>query len=261
MLGAAKLRALSLEEPRRFRSDPKFVDAIGNQIGFARELRNPETVHDVGGCQLEKCWRGRRRNAHRNVQFVGGRHLKTGITDFPPELMTHDGYVESGLGFGRILNIKNNARSREKQDGDDQDGDDRPREFDLGAAKDLWRFTAIIVASTTESDDDIKEKTGDDSEDEPGDCEREVRERGDGTGRSGLRRENAGLRIARQQRSAKAQHCDPNSENDSSTLQSRSLGSWEVPTPVEHLMRSEDAKATLKMTHNRLSSPRSRTSL
>jgi hypothetical protein len=93
-------------------------------------------------------------------------------------LMTDDGYIESGFGFGRVLDIKNDARGREKQNGDDKDGNDRPGQLNLGAAKDLGWFAAVIIVSATETNDDVNEKAANDGKNQAGDCKCEVRKCG-----------------------------------------------------------------------------------
>jgi len=47
VLGTAKLGALANVEAGLSRVNPHLVYAIGKQIGFARELRYPEAVHDI----------------------------------------------------------------------------------------------------------------------------------------------------------------------------------------------------------------------
>src|SRR5208282_596828 len=90
------------------------------------------------------------RVAYRHVEFVCGDHAESGITKFPPKLMTDRNDLD-GLrrGFG-LLDAMNYTSGRKKQYQHNKNGNHRPSKFYLIAAVDWWRFTAVIVGSPAE---------------------------------------------------------------------------------------------------------------
>ncbi|OIQ70935.1 hypothetical protein GALL_474520 [mine drainage metagenome] len=87
------------------RLQPGIVIETGDDIHLARQLRYPERVDDIGGCQVDT-----HGLADRNMDFVSGgkdtRWLVTVVSDFPPPLVC--GHVE-----------RQRWRTRRRGNGDD----------------------------------------------------------------------------------------------------------------------------------------------
>ena len=83
VLSAAVLRALTKVHTGFVRLHPHGVDAIGDEVGFAGKLRNPETVIGVRRTQIDEGGSAMRRVADRNVKFVGGDDTKTRDSEIP----------------------------------------------------------------------------------------------------------------------------------------------------------------------------------
>src|SRR5579872_4441187 len=149
--------------------------------------------------------------------------------------MADNRHIQSAFGFGRILYVKNDTRRRQKNDGDDQHRNDRPRELNLRAAKDLRRLAAVIVVAAAESNDHVNKQTAHDRKDQARNCQREVRNRGDGPRWGRLRREDTRLRLGRGNRPAQ----NYRDEKGQRYLPAREQ---EVPTPgASNISRPSDA--------------------
>ena len=105
---------------------PHGVDAIGDEVGLAGELRNPEAVVGVSRTQGDERRGAMRWIADGNVEFVGGDDTKRRITEFPPELMTDGGHFNGAGRRHSLLNGMDNASGGEEKNQNDKDGDNRP---------------------------------------------------------------------------------------------------------------------------------------
>ena len=74
------------------------------------------------------------------------------VVKLPPELMADDIDIERRRRHLLILDGKKNARRGEEQDHNNQDGDHRPGQLDLGAAVDLGRLAVILGITLPEAD-------------------------------------------------------------------------------------------------------------
>ena len=137
VLRSAILRALAQEEAGLVRVDPHAVRVIRNQVGLARQARDPEAVVGIGGKQLSgmSAWDGR--IADRHVQLVGRDDAESGIAILPPELVTDDGHFDGIGGLRGVLNGVDDAGRRQEQGNDDENRNDRPGQLHLGASVDL----------------------------------------------------------------------------------------------------------------------------
>src|SRR5262249_14836830 len=97
VLSPAILGALTQKDACAVRIHPHTVGMIWNQVGFARELWNPETVIGVSRKQLQECRSRIRRITDRNVQLIGGDDPKLWISELPPVLVS-DGCDFNGGG-------------------------------------------------------------------------------------------------------------------------------------------------------------------
>jgi len=88
--------------------------------------------------------------------------------------MADDSDIQSGFGFRRVLDIKNDSRRRQKYDRNNQNGNDGPRELNLRAAKYLRWFASIVAVAAAESNDHVNKQTAHDRKDQPGNSQREV---------------------------------------------------------------------------------------
>ena len=197
MLRPAILRALAEKDSGAVRVHPHAVGMVRNQVGLARELRNPEAVVGVGGQQLQECRRGMSGIAHRYVQLVGSDDAELGIAELPPELVPDHCYVQGGRRLGSILDGVDHPGRGQKQYDHDQDRNDRPGQFDLRAAIHLGRLAVAIGRAGAELYDGIRQQGKDDDKNQAGDGEDEVRKVLDRIRRSGLRLEDAGHRVVR----------------------------------------------------------------
>ena len=169
---------------------PHGVDAIGDQVGLAGELRNPETVVGVSRTQGDERRGAMRRIADGNVELVGGDDTKRRITEFPPELMTDGGDLNSAGRRHSLLNGMDNASGGEEKNQNDKDGDNRPGQFHLIAAIDLGWFAAIFRGAVTELPHGVDEERKDDDKDQSGNDEDEERKPVNQFGGSGRRLED-----------------------------------------------------------------------
>src|SRR6202040_3307980 len=106
-----------------------------------------------------------------NMQFVRGNDAERRVTELPPELMPDDGDFHRRGRFRSILNRVDHTRRSQKQNNDDQDRYDSPRQFDLGASIYLSRLAPSIRRSPAEFHDDIQQQTEHDQENERGDSQ------------------------------------------------------------------------------------------
>lgn len=169
---------------------PHGVDAIGDEVGLAGELRNPETVVGVSRTQGDERRRAMRRIADGNVEFVGGDDTKSRITEFPPELMTDGGDLNGAGRRHSLLNRMDNASGGKEKNQNGEDGDNRPGQFHLIAAIDLGRFAAIFRGAVTELPHGVDEERKDDDKDQSGNDEDEERKSVNRFGGSGRRLED-----------------------------------------------------------------------
>ena len=204
VLRAAVLRALAEEQAGLVRIEPHIVDAVRNQVSFSVELRNPEAVIRVRGEKFEK-----RRSriswiADGNVKFVRSDDTERGVAELPPELMTDGDDIHSSGRLGSVLNGMYNAGAREEQDDNDQDWNDSPGEFDLGAAIDLRGFARRVALFGAELVHAIDKQRENDNKDEAADFENEARYLVDHVGGCRAWEENIGNRIVRRRGRAKS---------------------------------------------------------
>ena len=144
VLRAAILRALAKKDAGLVRIDPHVIHAIGNQVGLARQLRNPETVVRVGGKQRQKSGCRVRGIAYRNVQLIGSDDALLWITKLPPELVSDGDDLDRILRLRSILNRVDHSCGCQKQDDDDQNRNHGPRQFNLRASVNLGRLPTVI---------------------------------------------------------------------------------------------------------------------
>src|SRR6516225_8311448 len=83
------------------------------------------------------------RAADGNVQLVCRYDAEFWISKLPPELMTDYGYIQCRARLDSILDRKNYAGCREKQDNDYQDRDHCPSELNLVTAINLGRLRVV----------------------------------------------------------------------------------------------------------------------
>src|ERR1700680_1799847 len=95
----------------------------------------------------------------RNVQLVRGHDAESRVTDLPPELMPNDSDFHRRGRFLSILDRVDHTSRSQKQNNDDQNRYDCPRQFDLGASIYLSRLAPSIRRSPTEFHDDIQQQT------------------------------------------------------------------------------------------------------
>src|SRR3954467_4829951 len=99
MLQAAKFRTLTAIGAWLLHGESNRIGAAGNEIHFARDIRNPKTVDHVIGEQSE-----RDGPPHRNMQLICrdeglGRNWGV-ILDFPPPLLAGNSDIERLGGCG-----------------------------------------------------------------------------------------------------------------------------------------------------------------
>src|SRR5439155_9835697 len=85
VLEPAELSALPSIDPCVARLDGHVVDATGDHVGLARELRHPEAVEDVRGAETKLD-----RLADGDVDVVRGDHALLRVANLPPPLMSDD---------------------------------------------------------------------------------------------------------------------------------------------------------------------------
>lgn len=158
VLRAAVLGTLTDVHAGFVRLDPHRVDAIGDEVGFAGELRNPKTVVGIGGNQFDEGGRPVCRVTHRNVELVGGDDAERRIAELPPELMTSGRDFDCAWGRDRLLNGVNDARGSKEEYQDDEDRDNRPRQLHLIAAIDLGRLAPILRSAVAELSNGVEEE-------------------------------------------------------------------------------------------------------
>ncbi len=187
--------------------DPHAVRVVGNQISLAGQARDPEAVVRIRGEQLDE---GRRRViviANRDVQFIRRHDPECWIAVFPPELMADgndfDRVIESCL----FLDACDHPRGRHEQSDDDENRNNRPRQFHLIAAVYLGRFASIVTPSLSEFHDGVKQQGKHDEKNDS--CHREYKQRQSedrsGGGRSGsedIRRAKGGIDVCKSRRCA-----------------------------------------------------------
>ena len=106
--------------------------------------------------RLQRSGHGSLLGADRHMQLIGGREAVFWIVKFPPELMADDIDVEGGRRHLLILDGKENAGRGEKEDHDNQNGDHRPGQLDLGAAVDLGRLAVIVGITLPVADHHVR---------------------------------------------------------------------------------------------------------
>src|SRR6185295_11967007 len=74
--------------------DPHSIRPIGNHIGFAGQLRHPETVHDIRRLQLEESRLRLARLADWHVKFICRHDTKLRVANFPPPLVADHRDIE-----------------------------------------------------------------------------------------------------------------------------------------------------------------------
>jgi len=158
VLRAAILGALPKVHAGFVRVDPDGINAIGDQVCFAGELRNPKAVIGVRGEQLDEGGRRMRRIADGNMQFVGGDDAERRIAELPPELMTDRGDLNRAGGRQGIFHGMDDARGGKKEHQNDENGHDGPRQLYLIAAVDLGRLTGVTGAALAKFYDGIRKK-------------------------------------------------------------------------------------------------------
>ena len=190
MLRSAILRALSEEEARLLRLDPRLVGEVRDQVGLAREPRDPEAVIGIGGQELQERGRRIRRVGDRNVELVRGHDVLPRIAILPPELVADHRHFERVLRSRRILHGRDDARRRQKEDQDDEDGRDGPRQLDLVASIDLRRLATVVVLLPLVLPDGVRQQPEHHDEDRRRDDQDEDRQLENRSCRRGGRRED-----------------------------------------------------------------------
>src|SRR5262249_34004285 len=82
---------------------PHPVDAVGDQVGLPRELRDPETMYDVIRFECQGCDLTPARFADRDVQLVRRDDAQIGIAKLPPPLTPDGRHLQRVWRLGVIL--------------------------------------------------------------------------------------------------------------------------------------------------------------
>ena len=147
VLKPAERRAVSEVCAGGKRLDPRLVRAVGDQIGFSRQLRNPEAVDDIrrlerkgGRMAALDCAR-----AHRDMDLVGRDDSLLRVANLPPPLVADEPYLDGVFRHRGILDFSDRAARHENENERDQDRNDRPCELDMRAAVNLRRLLKLVV--------------------------------------------------------------------------------------------------------------------
>src|ERR1700735_486727 len=104
MLNSAVLRALTKKDSRALRVHPHPVRMVGNQVGLAREFRDPEAVVGVSGKQGQECRIRICGIAHWDVQLIRGNDPQLRVAKLPPVLVSDGVDLDGARGLRSILN-------------------------------------------------------------------------------------------------------------------------------------------------------------
>lgn len=115
VLRAAILGTLADVHADFVRLDPNGVDAIGDEVGFAGELRNPKAVISIGGNECDEGGCAKRRITYRDMELVGGDDAKRRVAELPPELVTYSGDFDFAWGRHPLLNGMDDPGGGEEQ--------------------------------------------------------------------------------------------------------------------------------------------------
>src|SRR6266566_9032197 len=163
MLRSAVLGALPQKQVGFMRIDPQTIRVIRNQVNFARQARDPETMIRVCRKQRKEGWRRMRWVAQRDMELVGRHDLQVGIAILPPKLVTDHYYFKRTRRAGFVLNGRDYMSGRQKQPHDDEDRNHGPRQLHLIASIDLRGLAAVIVVSISELHYRVGKQTEDDN--------------------------------------------------------------------------------------------------
>src|SRR5580693_1272845 len=131
------------------RINPHVVRMVGNQVRFAIEARNPEAVIRIRRKQSDE-GRGRMlRVADRNVQFIRSHDVQTWIAILPPKLMTDGDHFNCIARTGSLLDAADHSCRRHEQRHHDDHRNNRPCQFHLIAAVNLWRLATVLFLKRT----------------------------------------------------------------------------------------------------------------
>ena len=129
---------------------------VWDDIGLARQTRDPEAVNHIFGLQGDEGWLPELSVADRHVQFVRSRDAIFRIMEFPPPLVPRGGDGHPALGLLINLDFGDcaNRHQREHEHGDQ--GNDGPCHLQRVTAVDLRRLAVIVsgaFAKTYQGDD------------------------------------------------------------------------------------------------------------
>src|ERR1700745_2198135 len=155
MLNSAVLRALAKKDSGAQWVHPNSVRMVGNQVGLAREFRNPEAVVSVSRKQGQERRSGIRWIAHRDVQLIGCNDPQLRVTKLPPELVPDGSDLDGARWLRSVLNRMEYSRRSQEQHHNDEDGNDRPGQLNLRTSVHLSRFADGILCSPTELNNGI----------------------------------------------------------------------------------------------------------
>src|SRR5579862_8202287 len=155
MLNPAVLCALAKKNSRALRVHPYTVRMVGNQVGFAREFRDPEAVIGVSRKQGQERRSRIRGIAHRDVQLIRGNDPQLRVAKLPPVLVSDGGDLDGARGLGSILNGMENSRRSQEQHDNYEDGNDRPGQLNLRASVYLGGFATCIPGPPAELNEGV----------------------------------------------------------------------------------------------------------
>src|SRR3989441_4969277 len=131
--------------------DPDSIRLVRDRIHLPRQLRNPEAVCHVDGLHGDER-RGRvGRVTHGDVDLVRGDDPELRIADLPPPLVADDSDLERVRRLVAAFDPIDVPGGDQKQDDDDQERHDRPRQLDLRAAIHLRRLRSEEHTSELQS--------------------------------------------------------------------------------------------------------------
>src|SRR5215475_5567689 len=114
---------------------------VRDQVSLTSQLRYPKTVIGISGKQPQerRCRMGG--IVDGNVELVGGDDAKLWVTVFPPKLMADYGNFHGVRRLRSILHGVEHPCRRQEQYDHNQNGDNRPGQFDLRTSIHLCRLT------------------------------------------------------------------------------------------------------------------------
>src|ERR1700747_1421551 len=104
MLNAAVLRTLTKKDSGTQWVHPHSVRMVGNQVGLAREFRDPEAVIGVSRKQGQEGRSRIRGIAYRDVQLIRCNDPQLRVAKLPPVLVPDGSDLDGARRFGSVLN-------------------------------------------------------------------------------------------------------------------------------------------------------------